>query len=97
MAESVATELVLSSMEHQGESSKGKLKDSKTSKAGGRSVHEEKKGEKSLEDKKSRPQKIMQFQTIKISQVCQLITSSKQKFKKFSKHNKLNCRNMVLS
>lgn len=58
MAESVATELVLSN-----------LKDSKTSKAG-RSVHEEKKGEKSLEDKKSRPQKIMQFQTIKISQVC---------------------------
>jgi phage tail tube protein FII len=80
VAESVATELVLSSMEHQGESSKGKLKDSKTSKAGGRSVHEEKKGEKSLEDKKSRPQKIMQFQTIKISQVELLITYEGSRF-----------------
>lgn len=69
MAESVANELVLSSMEHQSESSKNKLKDSKTAKAG-RSLHEEKKTEKSLEDKKSRPQKLMQFQTIKISQVC---------------------------
>lgn len=71
MAESVANELVLQSMEHQGESSKSKLKDSKTAKAG-RSVHEEKKTEKSVEDKKSRPQKIMQFQTIKISQVLSL-------------------------
>ncbi|KAG7533601.1 FMP27 GFWDK domain [Arabidopsis thaliana x Arabidopsis arenosa] len=79
VAESVATELVLSSMEHQSESSKGKLKDSKTTKAG-RSVHEEKKGEKSLEDKKSRPQKIMQFQTIKISQVELLITYEGSRF-----------------
>ncbi|XP_010440972.1 PREDICTED: protein KINKY POLLEN isoform X2 [Camelina sativa] len=68
VAESVATELVLSNM-----------KDSKTSKAG-RSVHEEKKGEKSLEDKKSRPQKIMQFQTIKISQVELLITYEGSRF-----------------
>ncbi|XP_023636085.1 protein KINKY POLLEN isoform X2 [Capsella rubella] len=68
VAESVATELVLSNM-----------KDSKSSKAG-RSVHEEKKGEKSLEDKKSRPQKIMQFQTIKISQVELLITYEGSRF-----------------
>lgn len=69
VAESVANELVLSSLES--ESSRNKLKDSKTTKAG-RSVHEEKKTEKSLEDKKSRPKKIMQFQTIKISQVCSI-------------------------
>lgn len=68
MAESVANELVLQSMEHQGESSKNKLKDSKTAKAG-RSVHEEK---KTPDDKKPRPQKIVQFQTIKISQVLSL-------------------------
>ncbi|CAF2277031.1 unnamed protein product [Brassica napus] len=79
VAESVANELVLQSMEHQGESSKSKLKDSKTAKAG-RSVHEEKKTEKSLEDKKSRPQKIMQFQTIKISQVELLITYEGSRF-----------------
>ncbi|ESQ46165.1 hypothetical protein EUTSA_v10000004mg [Eutrema salsugineum] len=79
VAESVANELVLSSMEHQSESSKNKLKDSKTTKAG-RSVHEEKKVEKSLEDKKSRPQKIMQFQTIKISQVELLITYEGSRF-----------------
>ncbi|CAH8337276.1 unnamed protein product [Eruca vesicaria subsp. sativa] len=76
VAESVANELVLQSMEHQGESSKNKLKDSKTSKAG-RSVHEEK---KTLEDKKARPQKIMQFQTIKISQVELLITYEGSRF-----------------
>ncbi|CAN7136702.1 unnamed protein product [Brassica rapa subsp. narinosa] len=79
VAESVANELVLQSMEHQGESSKSKLKDSKTAKAG-RSVHEEKKTEKSVEDKKSRPQKIMQFQTIKISQVELLITYEGSRF-----------------
>uniref|UniRef100_A0A1J3J5Z2 FMP27/BLTP2/Hobbit GFWDK motif-containing RBG unit domain-containing protein n=1 Tax=Noccaea caerulescens TaxID=107243 RepID=A0A1J3J5Z2_NOCCA len=79
VAESVANELVLSSMEHQSESSKNKLKDSKTAKAG-RSVHEEKKTEKSLEDKKSRPQKLMQFQTIKISQVELLITYEGSRF-----------------
>ncbi|VVB08413.1 unnamed protein product [Arabis nemorensis] len=77
VAESVANELVLSSMES--ESSRNKLKDSKTTKAG-RSVHEEKKTEKSLEDKKSRPKKIMQFQTIKISQVELLITYEGSRF-----------------
>ncbi|KAL0741395.1 hypothetical protein Bca4012_082908 [Brassica carinata] len=76
VAESVANELVLQSMENQGESSKNKLKDSKTAKAG-RSVHEEK---KTLEDKKPRPQKIMQFQTIKISQVELLITYEGSRF-----------------
>ncbi|CAH2061505.1 unnamed protein product [Thlaspi arvense] len=79
VAESVANELVLHSMEHQSESSKNKLKDSKTTKAG-RSVHEEKKVEKSVEDKKSRPQKIMQFQTIKISQVELMITYEGSRF-----------------
>ncbi|CAN8283903.1 unnamed protein product [Cochlearia groenlandica] len=79
VAESVANELVLSSMEHQSDSLKNKLKDSKTAKAG-RSVHEEKKVEKSLEEKKPRPQKLMQFQTIKISQVELLITYEGSRF-----------------
>ncbi|KFK32806.1 hypothetical protein AALP_AA6G290500 [Arabis alpina] len=77
VAESVANELVLASMES--EASRNKLKDSKTTKAG-RSVHEEKKTEKSLEDKKSRPKKIMEFHTIKISQVELLITYEGSRF-----------------
>ncbi|XP_010545182.1 PREDICTED: protein KINKY POLLEN [Tarenaya hassleriana] len=79
VAESVANELVLSSIEQQNDSSKNKLKDSKTAKAG-RSVHEEKKTERPLEEKKTRPKKIMEFQTIKISQVELLITYEGSRF-----------------
>lgn len=75
VAESVATELVLQSISgplgsiEQDESSKNKLKDPKAIKSG-RSSHEEKKVQKSQEEKKSaRPRKMMEFHNIKISQV----------------------------
>lgn len=83
VAESIAAELVLnahsssvsssksdpfSSMEQPDESSKIKSKESKSVKSG-RSSHEEKKVGKSLDEKRSRPRKVMEFQNIKISQV----------------------------
>lgn len=63
LAESVADELV-----SQDEASKNKLKDSKGGKAG-QSYLEEKKVAVPPEEKTSRPQKIMEFHNIKISQV----------------------------
>lgn len=76
VAESVADELVLQSQkngpsgstEQQDETSKNKAKDSKGVKAG-RSLPEENKVAKAQEEKRSRPQKIMEFHNIKISQV----------------------------
>ena len=83
VAESVANELVLQvhsssisstksgplvSVEQQDESSKNKMKDTKSVKYG-RSSQEEKKVGKSNEEKKSRPRKMMEFHNIKISQV----------------------------
>lgn len=77
VAESVATELVLQSITKSGplgsveqpdESGSNKLKDPKAIKAG-RSSHEEKKGIKPQDEKRSRPRKMMEFHNIKISQV----------------------------
>ncbi|OIW02537.1 hypothetical protein TanjilG_12851 [Lupinus angustifolius] len=90
VAESVADELVLQSVpspqkvpfdsnEKQDEASKTKSKDSKGVKAGG-SSHEEKKVAKSQEEKRSRPQKMMEFHDIKISQVELLVTYEGQRF-----------------
>ena len=80
VAECVANELVLRSIsssksdlldfvEQQDEFSKNKLKDPKTLKTG-RSSHEEKKVAKSREEKRSRPQKMMELHNINISRVC---------------------------
>lgn len=79
MAESVANELVLqmhssakggsiSCIEQPDETSKSKLKETKLVKPG-RSSHEEKKGAKAQDDKKSQPRKLREFHNIKISQV----------------------------
>ncbi|KAL6176770.1 hypothetical protein ACLB2K_053403 [Fragaria x ananassa] len=86
VAESVATELVLQSISgplgsiEQDESSKNKLKDPKAMKSG-RSSHEEKKVQKSQEEKKSgRPRKMMEFHNIKISQVELCVTYEGSRF-----------------
>ncbi|KAM5575295.1 protein SABRE [Rosa sericea] len=86
VAESVATELVLQSISgplgsiEQDESSKNKLKDPKAIKSG-RSSHEEKKVQKSQEEKKSaRPRKMMEFHNIKISQVELCVTYEGSRF-----------------
>ncbi|XP_038714762.1 protein SABRE isoform X2 [Tripterygium wilfordii] len=94
VAESVANELVLQahsssvcsskvgalgSIEQPDDSSKSKLKDSKTAKSG-RSSHEEKKAGKSHEEKRSRPRKVMEFHNIKISQVKLLVTYEGSRF-----------------
>ncbi|KAK7385404.1 hypothetical protein VNO78_31121 [Psophocarpus tetragonolobus] len=73
-AESVADELV-----SQDEASKNKPKDSKGVKAGTLSV-EEKKVAVPAEEKKSRPQKIMEFHNIKISQVELCVTYEGSRF-----------------
>ena len=82
VAESVANELVLQAhsssimksgsldpVEQQDESSKNKTKDTKSVKTGSRSSQEDKKVGKANEEKKSRPQKMMEVHNIKISQV----------------------------
>ncbi|XP_016748907.2 protein SABRE isoform X3 [Gossypium hirsutum] len=94
VAESVADELVLQahsssvsstksgplvSTEQQDESSKNKMKDTKSVKSG-RSSQEEKKVGKSNEEKKSRPRKMMEFHNIKISQVELLVTYEGSRF-----------------
>nr|KJB58840.1 hypothetical protein B456_009G228700 [Gossypium raimondii] len=94
VAESVANELVLQahsssvsstksgplvSTEQQDESSKNKMKDTKSVKSG-RSSQEEKKVGKSNEEKKSRPRKMMEFHNIKISQVELLVTYEGSRF-----------------
>ncbi|XP_057442427.1 protein SABRE-like isoform X3 [Lotus japonicus] len=90
VAESVADELVLQSFsshkngpfgftELQDEAFKNKSKDSKGVKAGHSSL-EETKVAKSLEEKKSRPRKIIEFHNIKISQVELLVTYEGQRF-----------------
>ncbi|KAK7275853.1 hypothetical protein RIF29_16979 [Crotalaria pallida] len=90
VAESIADELVLQSVsspqngpfdsiEQQEEASRIKSKDSKGIKAGG-SSQEEKKVAKSQDEKRSRPQKMMQFHDIKISQVELLVTYEGQRF-----------------
>lgn len=77
VAESVANELVLQlhassksgstmSIDEQDESSKGKLKDSKTLKS---SRLDDKKISKVQDEKRSSPQKMIEFREIKISQV----------------------------
>ncbi|PIA56244.1 hypothetical protein AQUCO_00700527v1 [Aquilegia coerulea] len=84
VAETVANELVLhvhsssisstksgplmSTLEHQEESSKNKLKDSKTIKSG-RPSQEDKKVGKPNDDKRARARKMREFHNIKISQV----------------------------
>ncbi|XP_031736364.1 protein SABRE isoform X2 [Cucumis sativus] len=88
VAESVATELVLQSITKSGqlgsveqpdESGVNKLKDPKNIKAG-RSSHEEKKGIKAQDEKRSRPRKMMEFHNIKISQVELLVTYEGSRF-----------------
>ncbi|XWS25397.1 hypothetical protein CRYUN_Cryun27aG0064900 [Craigia yunnanensis] len=94
VAESVANELVLQghsssissmksgplvSIEQQDESSKNKMKDTKSVKYG-RLSQEEKKVGKSNEEKKSRPRKMMEFHNIKISQVELLVTYEGSRF-----------------
>ncbi|CAK9313018.1 unnamed protein product [Citrullus colocynthis] len=88
VAESVATELVLQSITKSGplgsveqpdESGSNKLKDPKAIKAG-RSSHEEKKGIKPQDEKRSRPRKMMEFHNIKISQVELLVTYEGSRF-----------------
>ncbi|XP_061345729.1 protein SABRE-like [Gastrolobium bilobum] len=90
VAESVADELVLQSFssqkngpfgsnEQQDEATKNKSKDSKGVKAGLSSLEEEKVA-KSHEEKRSRPQKIMEFHNIKISQVELCVTYEGQRF-----------------
>lgn len=92
VAETVANELVLhahsssisstrsgpltSALEYPEDSSRSKLKDSKTIKSG-RPSHEEKKFGKSQEEKRTRARKLREFHNIKISQVfsCQIIIS----------------------
>lgn len=51
------------------DASKSRLKDSKQSRSN-RVPHEEKKAGKAQEEKRARPQKMMEFHNIKISQVC---------------------------
>ncbi|GAV66856.1 Fmp27_GFWDK domain-containing protein/Apt1 domain-containing protein [Cephalotus follicularis] len=94
VAESIANELVLQahsssvssskcgqvgSTELQDDSTKNKLKDLKPIKSG-RSSHEEKKVAKSHEEKRSRPRKMMEFHSIKISQVELLVTYEGSRF-----------------
>ncbi|XVF39663.1 hypothetical protein PTKIN_Ptkin01aG0051500 [Pterospermum kingtungense] len=94
VAESVANELVLKAhtstssprkggplvpTELQDESSKNKLKDSKSIKCG-RSTQDEKKVGKPNEEKKARPQKMMEFHNIKISQVELLLSYEGSRF-----------------
>ncbi|XP_022773030.1 protein SABRE isoform X2 [Durio zibethinus] len=93
VAESVANELVQQvhssisstksgpfvSIEQQDESSKNKMKDTKSVKYG-RASQEEKKVGKSNEEKKSRPRKMMEFHNIKISQVELLVTYEGSRF-----------------
>ncbi|KAL1539208.1 protein SABRE [Salvia divinorum] len=90
VAESVANELVLqmhsstkggsiSSIEQPDETSKGKLKETKLVKPG-RSSHDEKKGAKTQDDKKSQPRKLREFHNIKISQVELLVTYEGSRF-----------------
>ncbi|XVF64917.1 hypothetical protein PTKIN_Ptkin09bG0204900 [Pterospermum kingtungense] len=94
VAESVANELVLQvhsstissaksgplvSIEQPDESSKNKMKDTKSVKYG-RSSQEEKRVGKSNEEKKSRPRKMMEFHNIKISQVELLVTYEGSRF-----------------
>ncbi|XVE55625.1 hypothetical protein DITRI_Ditri03aG0173700 [Diplodiscus trichospermus] len=94
VAESVANELVLQAhsssissaksaplvpIEQQDESSKNKMKDPKSFKCG-RSTLEEKKVGKSIEEKKSRPRKMVEFRNIKISQVELLLTYEGSRF-----------------
>ncbi|KAK6938059.1 FMP27, C-terminal [Dillenia turbinata] len=82
VAESVANELVLQahsssiysskgvslgSIDQHDETSRNKSKESKPTKSG-RSSHEDKKGGKSNDEKRSRPRKMMEFHNIKISQ-----------------------------
>ncbi|XP_027329889.1 protein SABRE-like [Abrus precatorius] len=67
------------SSEQQDEASKNKPKDSKGVKAG-RSTLEEKKVALPPEEKRSRPQKIMEFHDIKISQVELCVTYEGQRF-----------------
>ncbi|XVE95166.1 hypothetical protein REPUB_Repub02eG0072900 [Reevesia pubescens] len=84
VAECVATEFVLQahsssisstksgplvSIDQQDESSRNKMKDTKSVVKYGRSSQDEKKVGKSNEEKKSRPRKMMEFHNIKISQV----------------------------
>lgn len=108
MAESVADELAVQNLpsnkngpfgstDQQDEASKNKSKDSKGVKAG-RSPLEEKKVAKSQEEKRSRPQKMIEFQDIKISQVgsrglfdevvtCRLSSLKLKCFQFFANHN----------
>ncbi|XP_042024224.1 protein SABRE-like isoform X2 [Salvia splendens] len=90
VAESVANELVLqmhsstkggsiSCIEQPDETSKGKLKETKQVKPG-RSSHDEKKGAKAQDDKKSQPRKLREFHNIKISQVELLVTYEGSRF-----------------
>ncbi|KAK6940268.1 FMP27, GFWDK domain [Dillenia turbinata] len=94
VAESVANELVLhahsssiyssksgslGSIDQQDETSKNKSKESKPAKSG-RSSHEDKKGGKSHDEKRSRPRKMMEFHNIKISQVELLVTYEGSRF-----------------
>ncbi|XP_057773183.1 protein SABRE-like [Salvia miltiorrhiza] len=90
VAESVANELVLqmhsstkggsiSCIEQPDETSKSKLKETKLVKPG-RASHEEKKGAKAQDDKKSQPRKLREFHNIKISQVELLVTYEGSRF-----------------
>ncbi|CAN8244859.1 unnamed protein product [Cochlearia groenlandica] len=87
VAVSMANALVLQShscpvpslVEQPDDSSKQKLKETKTVKPG-RSSHDEKKAGKSQEEKKSRPRKMMDFHNIRISQVELLVTYEGSRF-----------------
>lgn len=95
VAETVANELVLhahsssisssrsgpltSALEYPDESSRNKLKDSKTIKSG-RPSHEEKKIGKSQDEKRTRARKMREFHNIKISQVELLVTYEGSRF-----------------
>lgn len=95
VAETVANELVLhahsssisstrsgpltSALEYPEDSSRSKLKDSKTIKSG-RPSHEEKRFGKSQEEKRTRARKLREFHNIKISQVELLVTYEGSRF-----------------